>query len=357
MTLLILYSLLTITASFLCSVLEAILLSASPHYIDTLTKSHPRFAQLARRVKGNLDQSIASILVVNTFAHTLGAAAIGAQSVRVFGDHWQALVAIVLTLGILYLSEILPKVLGATYWKQLLRPAVTTIYFLTKIAYPFVVLGSLLTRFIKSREPAGVSREEIVAIAEMGEKQGSLLSQESDLIENLLSLKGHRASDILTPRSVVFALAADTRVRDALEIDLMHLHSRIPLFEDTIDSVTGLVFNQKILEASLNGEDDKPLRDIAVPVFMVSENLPVLNLLDLFIKRQEHLFVVHDRYGQTAGVVTLEDAIETLLGVEIVDEMDRVVDMQAYAKERGRIMRARLARQAANRIESAPPED
>ncbi len=342
MTLFIIYLSLTIGISFICSLLEAILLSSTQSYLETLTKDNESFSKTSKEVKGNLDRSISSILVVNTFANTLGAAGVGAQSVKLFGLEWQTFIAVGLTLAILYFSEIIPKTIGATYWKSLVIPAFHMIFFLRKLTYPLVYLSGFITHFIKKDSKDGISREEILAFAEMGEKQGSLHSKESDLIENLLELKNFKAKDILTPRSVVFAFEADVKIVDAIEEDQMYMHSRIPIYEGNLDNVVGMVFNQSILEESVDGFEQKTLREIAVPVFMVSENIPVLNLIDLFVKRKEHLFLVHDSYGQTSGIVTLEDAIETLLGVEIVDEMDKVVDMQQHAKDKGKIIRARI---------------
>jgi len=181
-----------------------------------------------------------------------------------------------------------------------------------------------------------------MAVVAMGEKEGSILSKESDLIENLLKLKNIKAKDIMTPRSVVFALPATTTIEEAIEDDRMYIHSRIPVFGETLDDVVGIVFNQRILEESVEDHDTVTLEHIAHEVHMVSENLPVPNLIDQFVKRKTHLFVVFDSYGQTAGVVTLEDAIETLLGVEIVDEMDEVEDMQLFAKDRSKKFQDRM---------------
>jgi len=171
----------------------------------------------------------------------------------------------------------------------------------------------------------------------MGEKEGSILSKESALIENLFKLKNIKTHDIMTPRSVVFALKSSVTVEEAIEDDKMYIHSRIPVYDETIDDVIGVVFNQTILEESVEERDDTIIRDIMVSVHKISENLPVSALIDQFVNRKTHLFIVEDNYGQTSGVVTLEDAIETLLGVEIVDEMDEVEDMQVLARNRCKI--------------------
>ncbi|MCD8544470.1 MAG: CNNM domain-containing protein [Sulfurospirillum cavolei] len=249
-----------------------------------------------------------------------------------------------ITLLILYVSEIIPKTFGALYWKKLLIPSAYMISFLITITTPFTWISSLLTNYISrnKKHQSNYSRDEIMAVVAMGEKEGSILSKESDLIENLLKLKNIKAKDIMTPRSVVFALPATTTIEDAIEDDRMYIHSRIPIFGETLDDVVGIVFNQRILEESVEDHDSTTLEQISYEVHMVSENLPVPNLIDQFVKRKTHLFVVFDSYGQTAGVVTLEDAIETLLGVEIVDEMDEVEDMQLFAKDRSKKFQDRM---------------
>lgn len=345
MTLLIVYLSIALLVSFLCSVLEAVLLSSTNSYIETLPKetNENAIAKL-KELKSNIDIPISSILTFNTFAHTMGAAGVGAQTQILFGDEWQTLVAFIVTLLILYVSEIIPKTIGALYWKKLLIPSAYLISFLVTISTPFTWVSSLLTNYISKNKKGhnNFSRDEIMAVVAMGEKEGTIHSKESDLIENLLKLKNIKAKDIMTPRSVVFALPSSTTIEEAIEDDRMYIHSRIPIFGETLDDVVGVVFNQRILEESIEDNDTITLESISHEVHMVSENLPVPNLIDQFVKRKTHLFIVFDSYGQTAGVVTLEDAIETLLGVEIVDEMDEVEDMQIFAKDRSKKFQDRM---------------
>lgn len=339
MTLLIIYLSLAIFISFLCSILEAVLLSSTNSYIESLSKDQNE--QLVNKLKGlksNIDKPISSILTVNTFAHTMGAAGVGAQAQILFGEEWQALVAFVVTLLILYFSEIIPKTIGALYWKKLLVPSAYMISFMMTISAPFTWFSSFLTNYISrnKKHQSNFSRDEIMAVVAMGEREGTILSKESDLIENLLKLKNIKAKDIMTPRSVVFSLSAETTIEEAVEDDRMYIHSRIPIYRETLDDVVGIVFSQRILEESNEDNDSMTLESISHEVHMVSENVPVPHLIDLFVKRKTHLFIVYDSYGQTVGVVTLEDAIETLLGVEIVDEMDEIEDMQLFAKDRSK---------------------
>ncbi len=345
MTLLIIYLSIAILISFLCSVLEAVLLSSTNSYIESLSKDHDEgLINKLKNLKSNIDKPISSILTVNTFAHTMGAAGVGAQAQILFGEEWQALVAFVVTLLILYLSEILPKTVGALYWKKLLVPSAHIISFMVVITTPFTWVSSFLTNYISKnkKHQSNFSRDEIMAVVAMGEKEGTILTKESDLIENLLKLKNIKAKDIMTPRSVVFAMSASTTIEEAIEDDRMYIHSRIPIFRETLDDVVGIVFNQRILEESNEDNDNITLESISHEVHMVSENLPVPNLIDQFVKRKTHLFIVYDNYGQTVGVVTLEDAIETLLGVEIVDEMDEIEDMQVFAKDRSKKFQDRM---------------
>ncbi|MDD2896650.1 MAG: CNNM domain-containing protein [Aliarcobacter sp.] len=345
MTLLLTYLLIALSVSFLCSVLEAVLLSSTSSYIETLSKGENlKAVRLLKELKSNIDKPISSILTLNTFAHTMGAAGVGAQAQILFGTEWQALIAFLLTLLILYVSEIIPKTIGAIYWKNLLVPSAYIISFMIKITLPLVWFSGFITNYISKgkKDEINFSREEIMAVVTMGEKEGSIHSKESVLIENLFKLKNIKTKEIMTPRSVVFALQADVTVEEAIEDDKMYIHSRIPIYNESIDDIIGIVFNQTILEESVEERDSTLLRNITFPVHKISESVPVSVLIDLFVKRKTHLFIVHDNYGQTSGVVTLEDAIETLLGVEIVDEMDEVEDMQAFAKDKSKQFQDKL---------------
>lgn len=336
MTLLITYLVVAIGISFLCSILEAVLLSVTPAFVESQQEQHPRQSGVLLSVKENLDQSLSAILILNTFAHTMGAAGVGAQAVRVFGAQWESLVAFLLTLVILYFSEIIPKTLGATYWKKLAIPAAYTIAALVKLLLPFVWLASRMTRLFGGDKEGVVSRDELAALAKLGERHGTLGSQESQLMENILQLRATRTREILTPRTVVAALDASDTVSEGIAELGDSPFTRIPLYDGDLDTVEGLVFKSRILQAEREGSGDVRLSELAVPVFRVAEELPVLQLLDQFIKRREHMFVVEDSYGQTSGIVTLEDAVETLLGREIMDESDTVEDMQALAKSKYR---------------------
>ena len=345
MTLLLTYLFIALLVSFVCSVLEAVLLSSTSSYIESLSKKDNSDAvEMLKGLKSNIDKPISSILILNTFAHTMGAAGVGAQAQVLFGQEMETVIAVLLTLAILYLSEINPKTIGAVYWKKLLIPSAYIINFLIKVTYPLVWISLFITKSISKGKvkDSNFSRDEIMAAVTMGEREGSILSKESALIENLFKLINIKTKDIMTPRSVVFAFKSDVTVEDAIEDDKMYIHSRIPIYDETIDDIVGIVFNQSILEESVEERDNTILKDITVPVHKISENVPVSSLIDQFVNRKTHLFIVQDNYGQTSGVVTLEDAIETLLGVEIVDEMDEVEDMQAFAKDKNKQFQDKL---------------
>lgn len=332
MTLLITYLVIAIGVSFLCSILEAVLLSVSSSFIAQAQKKKVRGANVLVKVKENLDRSISSILILNTFAHTMGAAGVGAQAIRLFGEEKETLIAFLLTLAILYLSEIIPKTIGASYWRVLAIPSAYIISILIKLVYPLVWFSSLLTRLFSKNKKDIVSREEVLAFAALGHQAGAIQSQENQLVENIFNLRDAKVGDILTPRSVVHAFDENVTIAEALNNEQTANFTRIPVFDGGIDNVVGMVLKNTLYENERSGESNKPLREFITPLHCVSKSLPVLNLLDLFIKRHEHIFLVEDSFGQISGIVTLEDAIETFLGREIVDESDKVEDMQELAK-------------------------
>lgn len=336
MTLLLIYLAIAIGVSFLCSVLEAVLLSITPSFVESYTTKNPKKGLVLARVKDRLDESISSILILNTFAHTMGAAGVGSQALQYFGPEWETLIAILLTLTILYFSEIIPKTIGATFWQKLALPSAITITWLIRLVYPLVWFSTVITRLFSKNKKNEVSREEILAFAALGYKGGTLASQETEYLTNVLRLRDIKTEQILTPRSVMHVLDESMTVNQALDDEKTRRFSRIPLSNENQDDITGLISNRELFTAERDGKASTQLKEYAKPIYRVSENLPVQQLLDLFIKRRDHLFLVEDQFGQTAGIVTLEDAIETMLGREIVDETDTVDDLQELAKTKYR---------------------
>lgn len=344
MTLLVIYLTIAIGVSFLCSILEAVLLSVTPGFVESKLAEKPNAAKVLKEVKERLDESISSILILNTFAHTMGAAGVGAQATKVFGVRWETLIAFLLTLAILYFSEIIPKTLGATFWKELALPAARVIRWLVRLLYPLVWVSARLTDLFSGKGHAStVSREELAALAKLGTRHGALGMQEGALLENILQLRQSRTGQILTPRTVVTAVEVHLSVSQALQQMDEVPFTRLPVYDGDLDTVVGLVLRPNLSRAEREGAGDEPLEKYLAPIYRVSGELPVLRLLDLFLQRREHMFLVEDEYGQTAGIVTLEDALETLLGREIMDESDMVEDMQELARTRyrGRLRESR----------------
>jgi CBS domain containing-hemolysin-like protein len=339
MTLLFIYLAIAIGVSFLCSILEAVLLSVTPIYVEQTAADKPRAGRQLTDIKERLDESLSSILILNTFAHTMGAAGVGAQALQIFGAEWETLIAVLLTLVILYFSEIIPKTLGATYWRQIAIPAAFIIAWLVKIVYPLVWISTRLTKLFSDKEGNEITREQIIALASLGHRDGTLFSHENEYLSNILSLREIRTEQVLTPRSVVHMLDQDMTVSQALNHPQTRQFTRMPVYRDNTEDIVGKIIKRDLYEAEREGRGDELVSQYVKPIIRVSEKLPVQQLLDQLIKHRAHLFLVEDEFGQTSGVVTLEDAIETLLGREIVDESDTVEDMQVLAKNR---YRARL---------------
>ncbi len=340
MDLLILYFSLAVVISFICSILESVLLSVNMAYISVLEKERPSVGALLRAHKIGINKSIASILILNTIANTLGAAAVGAQAESIYGVGAVFYVSIVLTFAILFLSEIIPKTIGAVYWKQLAPIAAYVIHFFIWFTYPIILMTLFVTnRISKSDDLMSLSKEELIESTLLSEDEGILGEKESDVIENILLLDKIRIKEILTPRTVVFALNANRSIKDIIENEAaIFKFSRVPVYDESIENITGIVMTKKIFKQALS-DDSVALDTVKKDIFKISENLPVSRALDLFIKKKEHMFLVLDSYDQTEGIVTLEDCVETILGVEIVDESDSDADMREVAKQKMRLKR------------------
>jgi CBS domain containing-hemolysin-like protein len=332
MSLLIIYLVIALSVSFLCSLLEAVLLTSTPAYIQVNVRNGKKSAIFLKGLKENIDRPIAAILTLNTIAHTMGAALIGAQVQTLWGDKYLTAASVVLTLLILVFSEIVPKIIGATQWKTLAPFSAFIIRYLVLILWPFVMFSNWLSQLLHGGKDEGLTREEVIETAELGAVEGSLKKKESLIIKNLLLSKIY-VYDIMTPRSVLFALDENMTVAEVMEKHRPLRFSRVPIYRDNLDNIQGMVHRYKVLEASSRDQHDMTMKELMTPVQTVSEDVPISSLLDQFIQRQEHLFVVVDDYGSTMGIVTLEDAIETLLGVEIVDEFDSVADLRQLALE------------------------
>lgn len=341
MELLLLYFFLAISISFLCSIMESVLLTMNMSYVSVMQKQRPKVGALLNSHKKNINKSIASILILNTIANTLGAAAVGAQAKSVYGSDAVFYVSVVLTFGILFFSEIIPKTIGVVYWKEIAPVAAYIIRLFIWLTYPII----LLTLFITNRISKGKGDESSITKAELleatfqSENEGVIDEKESDVIENVLHLNIIKVKDILTPRSVIFALEEEKTIQEIVKQEPnIFRFSRVPIYKGNIDNITGITMTKNIFEQALK-DDQATIKKIKKSIFKISENITVSKALDQFIKRKEHMFLVMDSYDQTEGIVTLEDCIETLLGVEIMDESDKVEDMRELAKQQMKLKR------------------
>lgn len=341
MTLLLLYVALAVGVSFLCSIMEAVLLSITPSYVAALEDRDAAAGGRIRALKSDIDRPLAAILTLNTFAHTLGAAGAGAQATAVFGSAWIGAFSVALTLVILVASEIVPKTLGAVYWRQLASPVARLLKPTIWVLYPLVVASQTLTKLLSRGETgARVSRAELAALARLGVEEGVFEKQESRILHSLLRFNELTARDVMTPRTVMVAFPKDTPLQEIVDADLPF--SRIPLFEDDRDHITGFVLKSDVLVAMAEGRQGTTAGDLERPILTVPDTLPLPRLFERLMERQEHISIVVGEYGGTAGLATVEDVVETLLGMEIVDEADTEHDMQAAARAKWRERAARL---------------
>ena len=334
MDLLVVFFVLSVGISFLCSILESVLLSINMSYVAVLEKERPTVGQLLKHHKENINKSIASILILNTIANTLGAAAVGAQAAKIFGDDAVVYVSVILTFAILFLSEIIPKTIGAIYWKQLAPISAHIIRLFIWITYPIILTTLFVTDRISkgSDDVNSLTKEELLESMLLSEDEGVIDEKESDVIENILNLDNIKVAEVLTPRSVVFALDESMSIKEIIETkEDIFKFSRIPVYRGSIEDVVGIVMTKRIFKQALE-DDSVSVGSIKKDIFAINENVPVSKALDLFISKKDHMFLVMDNYDQTEGIVTLEDCVETILGVEIVDESDTTEDMRELAK-------------------------
>ncbi|MGH1470340.1 MAG: CNNM domain-containing protein [Cellvibrionaceae bacterium] len=334
--LLVFYVLLALLTSFLCSIAEAVLLSITPSYIETLKTKKPSLAKKLTALKlDNVDRSLAAILTLNTIAHTVGAIGAGAQATAVFGSAWFGVFSAVMTLMVLVLSEIIPKTIGAVYWQQLAKPTVWYVNALVKSLLPLVWLSEQLTKLIARDKPThAMSREEFLAMAHAGKATGQIYDNESRIIKNLLQLNLLKVTDVMTPSTVIAALPEDTLVIDAVEQFRKQRFSRWPIYCNDLNDITGFILRSEILLSHAEKKSNTAtLKDLKRDILHVPTSATVEKLLEMFLRERLHIAVVTDEHGGTRGLITLEDLIETLIGVEIMDEVDTVEDMRAFASK------------------------
>ena len=335
MILLFAYLFLALFVSFLCSIMEAVLLSTPLSFLIVKHENGNVWAKGFIDLKSNVDKPLSAILSLNTVAHTVGAAGVGAQAVSIFGDVYFGLVSAVLTILILVVSEIIPKTIGAIYWKSLSRISAKIMRIMIVIAYPLVVVSAFITKLISKNSPdQTTSREEIAVLAGIGADEGIFTSKEHKLIQNILRLKNVRAKAIMTPRVVVAIADEELYLNDFFKNKDYLKFSRIPVYLENEENITGYVFRQEVFEKLAEDKHELRLKDIRREIVVVPNSIVLFALWEKLLEEKEHIALIIDEYGGLDGIVTMEDIIETLLGLEIIDEKDTITDMQKYARDR-----------------------
>jgi len=331
--LLVLFVLLALVVSFLCSVAETVLMSATPGYIESFREVSPtRYRQLISLRLENIDRSLASILTMNTIAHTVGAIEAGAQSAQVFGSQWVGVFSAAMTLMILYFSEIIPKTLGAIYWQKLIPFTVWYVRILIVGLYPLVRISEWVTqKIIGGHKVGSFAREEFVAMANLGREEGLINERESKIIRALFQFRSLKVVDVMTPHTVIFALPETLSIAEAKKAWADVPFSRCPVYRDSIDKISGFALKNEVLVH--HDPVDKPLSSVSRDLLTVLDSTRLPDMLETLLEKRVHLALVVDEYGSLKGLVTLEDVLETLLDMEIVDEMDSVTDMQLLARQ------------------------
>ena len=345
MGLLLVFFFLSIIFSFACSVWEAVLLSITPSYVNAKMESGSPIGTKLQEFKKDIDRPLSAILTLNTIAHTVGAIGVGAQAAVIFGNDdinigglhlsYESIIAGLMTLAILILSEIIPKTIGANMWKSLAPFTVKSLSVLLKLLFPFVWISQLITKGLKKEKDKSVlSRADFLALANVGKDSGALQEKESHIIANLLGLNKLTVHDVMTPRPVMQSADETITIRDYYDQNKIMRFSRIPVFKDDPDNIVGLVLKDVILQEILEGRGEEPLSRIKREISMIGQDKSLSELFDHLTENRQHISVVVDKFGSITGLVTMEDLFETILGMEIMDEFDEVADLQALARKR-----------------------
>ncbi len=344
MTLLIIFFLLSIIVSFLCSIWEAVLLSVTPSYVNSCKLEKSPIASQLQAYKNDIDRPLSAILTLNTIAHTMGAIGVGVEAGKIFGTTqinlgftsitYESVIAGAMTMAILILSEIIPKTIGANMWRKLTPFTVRSLSVLILILAPFVWLSQRITNAInKNKTRSVLSRADFTAMTQQGAESGALLPDESAIIQNLLRLNKLQVNDIMTPRSVIFTANEQLTLEAFYQQNKPLSHSRIPVYLDNPDHITGMILKDEILAMLAEGRADNKLGEIKLSVPFIENTESLQGLLDKLIRERKKIAMVNDQYGSIVGLVSLEDLFETLLGFEIVDETDTVEDLQRLARQ------------------------
>ena len=334
LTLLIFYTTLALGVSFLCSILEAVVLSIPNTQVAVWQKDGNRRGDLWSKLKADdAVKPLTAILTLNTIAHTMGAAGVGSEVQEQFGNEYLTVASIVLTLAVLFLSEIIPKTLGTAYWKQLSLITGIILNAITILLVFIIAPIQWMKKILPSADGQLVTRDDLAALADLGEEEGALMQDEETVILNLLRLREISVTEVMTPRVVVTGLQQTMTIKEVLDEYPVLRFSRMPVYGESIDEIQGVVIRSELLVAASRDEWDRTIDSFMKPVEFLSTTQNVDNALDLFLERRQQFAVVQDEFGGTSGILTMEDVLETLLGEEIVDELDEVDDMRELARE------------------------
>ena len=326
---------LLITISGLCSLFEAALYSVPASHLETLDAAGSRPARALKRLREDVDEPITAILSLNTIANTAGAAIAGALAARVLGAQWVVAFSLGLTLAILFFSEVLPKTVGVVHCRPLVPFITRPLQVLMIVFKPIVWLSGILTdAIVGQRDQEDISAAELVIMAHLGVKAGNIHADELEVIKNILALRDRVVRDTMTPRTVLFSVDASATIDEVAKLDRVYQHSRIPVYMESAEEMVGVLYRRDVLSAITEGRGGHGVKTLMKPVHFVLDSTPLDRLLQTFLNRRQHLFVVMDELGALAGVVTLEDVLEEILGREIVDEFDEAVDMRELARKR-----------------------
>ena len=334
MLLLFLYIFIALGFSFLCSVAEAVILSVSSAYISVLEQHDEPTGALLRSQVEDINKPLAAILTLNTIAHTMGAAGAGAQAAALFGDAYLGLASAVLTLLILVFSEIIPKTLGAIYWRKLAPFTAYFLKFLIMALYPFVMLAQKLTSGFSEETPLrGLSRAELSALASLSHEEGQIAVQEANILQNLLNLKHLKVRDHMTHRTVVFSINEEMTVESFFEQHRDVAFSRIPVYEGgDPEKIKGYVLKTDLLLAQATGQSARQVNYFIKDMVTILSSMSITQAFEPLHNNRGNMLLIVDEYGGLEGIFTDEDLVESLLGIDIVDETDRVVSMKKLAK-------------------------
>ncbi len=342
MTLLIIYVLVALVFSFLCSIAEAVILSVTTAYVAVLEKEKKPSGKLLRTLKEDINSPLSAILTLNTIAHTVGAAGAGAQAAAVFGNAYLGIASAVLTLLILVFSEIIPKTLGAHYWQALAPVTAYALKGLIWVLYPMVVFAKKLTQSLAHGPTLrGFNREEFAVMAELSHEEGLLAQKELRFLKSLLALREANIVSAATPRTVIFSLGEDMTVGEYFKKHSAEKFSRIPVYSGEREHITGFVLRSDLLHAQASGDSEKMLINYRRDILALPNTVNLSQAFDKLLDQSVHIVLVVDEYGGIKGILTLEDIIETLLDLEIVDESDKDIDMQELAQRLGELRAAR----------------